>query len=145
MVAAATASDSAIAVLLRDTARRYGLDPALVQAVAWQESGWRQGAVSPAGAIGVMQLLPPTAAWVAEDLVGRPLDIEGSAADNILAGVALLSWLLDFAGDEDLALAYYVQGQGNVARDGIYAETWGYIAAVNGTRNHIARFGTPPS
>src|SRR5262245_36702488 len=133
------------AALLRAAALRHGLDPALVQAVAWQESGWRQEAVSPAGAVGLMQLRPTTAAWVARALVGAPLDVAGSAADNAEAGAALLTWLLALAGDEDLALAYYVQGQGSVARDGLYPQTRAYIADVRALRAHFARQGRPPA
>ncbi|MFP5380400.1 MAG: transglycosylase SLT domain-containing protein, partial [Vicinamibacteria bacterium] len=44
-----------------EEARRFGVPPAFALAVAWQESGWQQGVVSSAGAIGVMQLLPTTA------------------------------------------------------------------------------------
>ena len=133
------------AEMLRAAARRHGLDPALVLAVAWQESGWQQGAVSPAGALGLMQLLPGTAAWVASDLVGAPLDVAGSAADNAEAGTALLAWLLALAGDEALALAYYVQGQGSVARDGLRPQTRAYIADVQALRAHFARHGRPPA
>lgn len=131
--------------LLRAAALRHGLDPALVQAVAWQESGWQQGVVSPAGAVGMMQLLPETAAWVARDLVGTPLDVAGSAADNAEAGAALLSWLLKLAGNEDLALAYYVQGQGSVARNGLHPQTRAYVADVKALRAYIARHGRPPA
>lgn len=138
------AVESPVAALLRDTALAYGLDPALVQAVAWQESGWRQDLTSPAGAYGVMQVLPDTAAWVARDLVGRPLDVANSAADNVAAGTALLAWLLDRVGDGDLALASYVQGQGSVARDGIYPETRAYVANVRAIQRYIVRYGGPP-
>lgn len=134
-----------VAALLRETASRHGLDPTLLQAMAWQESGWRQDAVSSAGAIGLLQLRPSTAAWVARDIVGAPLDVVGSAADNAEAGAALFAWLLARADDEDLALAYYVQGQGSVARDGLYAETRAYIAAVKALRGYIARYGRPPA
>ena len=133
-----------IGALLARYAERYGLDPTLVQALAWQESGWRQGAVSAAGAVGVMQVRPETADWLASDVVGRPLDVAGSSADNILAGVALLRWLLDLAGSEELALVYYHQGQGNVARDGVWPETWDYVASVLTLRQHFARYGVPP-
>jgi soluble lytic murein transglycosylase-like protein len=133
-----------LAGLLTRAAARYGLDPALVQALAWQESGWRQGAVSGAGAVGVMQLLPETAAWVARAIVGRPLDTDGSAADNVEAGVALLSWLIDEAGSEELALAYYFQGQGSVARYGWRGDTQAYVAGVLALRRYFALYGAPP-
>ena len=130
--------------LLARHAARYGLDPALVQALAWQESGWQQAPVSPAGAVGVMQLLPETAAWVSDDIVGAPLDVAGSASDNVEAGAALLSWLLDRAGSEELALAYYFQGQGSVARDGVQPATQRYVDSVLAIRRYIVRYGGPP-
>ncbi len=46
-------------------ARQHGVDPHLALAVAWQESGWQQRRISSAGAIGVMQVLPGTARWMA--------------------------------------------------------------------------------
>ena len=133
-----------IAGLLARHAARYGLDPALVQALAWQESGWQQALVSPAGAVGVMQLLPETAAWVSDDIVGAPLDVAGSASDNVEAGAALLSWLLDHAGSEELALAYYFQGQGSVERSGVQPTTQRYVDSVLAIRGHIVRYGGPP-
>ena len=133
-----------VAVLLTRYAGRYELDPALVQALAWQESGWQQDAVSPSGAIGVMQVLPETGAWVGTEIVGRPLDIAGSASDNILAGVAFLDWLIDRSGSEEDALSLYVQGQGSVARVGILPETQAYLDNVLAIRDYIARSGTPP-
>ena len=51
-------SRSTIAGLIASHSARYGVDPALVRAVAWQESGWWQGSRSSSGAIGVMQLMP---------------------------------------------------------------------------------------
>lgn len=143
-VLAIPAGESPVAALLRDTALAYGLDPALVQAVAWQESGWRQDLASPAGAYGVMQILPDTAAWVARDIVGRPLDVTNSTADNVLAGTALLAWLFERAGDGDLALAHYVQGQWSVAREGVYPETRSYIDNVRAIQRYIVRYGEPP-
>ena len=136
---------SEVAALLIEYARLYDLDPAFVLAVAWQESSWRQDALSPAGASGVMQLLPDTGDWVADELVGVPLDVTGSAADNILAGVAYLAWLLDRTGDDWLALALYVQGEGSVARNGVFFETAVYADNVLLVRDVIARTGAPPA
>lgn len=137
-------ADVTVGALLASEARRAGLDPALVQALAWQESGWRQDAVSDAGAVGVLQLLPETAAWIASDIVGEPLDTVGSARDNVRAGVALLSWLAARANSEELMLAWYYQGQGSVAANGVFPSTWRYIANVQALRAYIARYGAPP-
>lgn len=134
-----------VAALLTWWADRYDLDPALVQALAWQESGWQQNVVSPAGAVGVMQVLPETGAWIAADIVGEPLDIAGSTADNIQAGVALLSWLADRSNTTKMMLINYVQGQGSVARNGVFPETRAYVANVLALRAYIAENGGPPS
>lgn len=136
--------DRQVGALLREAARQYDLDPALVQALAWQESGWQQGVTSPAGATGVMQVLPTTGAWVAAEIVGAPLDISGSASDNIVAGVAYLSWLADRSGSTEMMLSAYVQGQNSVARDGVFPETRAYIANVLALRDYIAANGGPP-
>jgi LysM repeat protein len=136
---------SATAALLATAAREYGLDPTLVQAIAWQESGWQQGLTSEAGALGIMQVLPETGDWVASDIVGVPLNIANSASDNVTAGTALFAWLREQAGDEDLALAYYVQGQGSIASAGILPETWQYIANIRAIQAYIVRYGEPPN
>lgn len=138
-------ASNSTAALLATIALDYGLDPTLVQAIAWQESGWQQGLTSVAGATGIMQVLPEIGAWVASDIVGAPLNIAGSAADNVTAGTALFAWLVEQTGDEELALAYYVQGQGSVASAGIFPETWQYIANIRAIQAHIVRYGEPPN
>ncbi len=133
-----------VAALLTWWADRYDLDPALVQALAWQESGWQQHTVSPSGAVGVMQLLPDTGRWIGAEIVGVPLDVATSPSDNILAGVAFFGWLLDRTGSEEAALSLYVQGEGSVARNGVYPETQAYVDNVLAIRDYIARYGAPP-
>ena len=75
---------------------------------------------------------------------GAPLDVAGSASDNVEAGAALLSWLIDHAGSEELALAYYFQGQGSVERSGVQPTTQRYVDSVLAIRGHIVRYGGPP-
>jgi N-acetylmuramoyl-L-alanine amidase len=133
-----------IETLLTQTANAYGLDPNLVKAVAWQESGWNQNAVSSAGALGVMQVMPATGGWISEQLVGRPLDIGGSASENILAGVVYLEWLIRYTGSEDQALASYYQGPGSVSQRGWYTDTLHYVAQVKAIRAHLQQHGVPP-
>jgi soluble lytic murein transglycosylase-like protein len=110
------------------------LDPALVMAVAWQESGWQNDVVSRAGAIGIGQLLPSTAAFVSRDLIGVPLDPH-VPEDNIRMTARYLHWLLKrTGGDLDLALAGYFQGLASVASIGKLPVTVDYIAIVRGLR-----------
>lgn len=112
-------------VVLESAARLHGLEPSLLQAVAWQESRGRMNAVSPKGAIGVMQLMPGTAA----ELGVRADDL----ADNIRGGALYLRRQLDRFGSVPLALAAYNAGPGAVIRyRGIppYRETRDYVAKI---------------
>lgn len=115
--------------LLRDAAERSGLPPAfgkLVQSVAKVESGFDSKAVSPKGAIGVMQLMPETARHLGAD----PHDL----AQNIDAGARLLrDLLLKYDGDVIKALAAYNAGEAAVDRfQGVppYSETRHYVNRV---------------
>jgi soluble lytic murein transglycosylase-like protein len=104
--------------------------PALALAVAWHESGWRQAAVSSAGAIGIMQLLPTTADWVGEAMLGEAVNIH-DARSNVRAGVRLLAhYLARYAGDRELVLAAYYQGQTAADRYGAYVSSRPYIASI---------------
>jgi soluble lytic murein transglycosylase-like protein len=112
--------------LVRDAALRTGLPPALVESVARVESSLRPEAVSPKGALGVMQLMPATARALAAD----PRD----TAQNIDAGARLLRELLiKYDGDVVKALSAYNAGAGAVDRyHGMppYAETQDYVDKV---------------
>lgn len=90
---------------------RYGISPDLLDAVARQESHYEPRAVSPKGAIGIMQLMPATARALGVD----PYDIE----QNIAGGAAYLRYLLDlYDGRIDFVLSAYNAGQGAIARYG---------------------------
>jgi N-acetylmuramoyl-L-alanine amidase len=111
-------------------ADRQGVPRGLALAVAWQESGWQQGVVSHAGAVGVMQLMPGTAEWIGQTMLGRPVNIR-DARSNIAAGVRLLRHYIDrYDGNRDLVLAAYYQGQRAVDTHGIYAVSRPYIASI---------------
>ena len=114
--------------IVRSTALAMGVDPALAQAIAYQESGFDQRAVSPANAIGTMQVIPSSGVW-ASQLVGRPLDLL-DPRDNATAGVAILRALVRSAPDLPTAIAGYYQGLGSVTRNGMYADTRRYVANV---------------
>ncbi len=121
--------------ILVSTAKRYGVDPALVLGVAQQESGFNQRAVSDANAIGVMQVLPSTGTWMSLK-TGRRLDLL-DAEDNITAGVALLDWLLSEAPLEEAVAGYY-QGLAGVRKFGMYPHTERYVANVLALRTRWA-------
>ncbi|MBJ7609421.1 MAG: LysM peptidoglycan-binding domain-containing protein [Candidatus Dormibacteraeota bacterium] len=116
--------------LLMHVANQVGVDPKLVKAVAWMESGWQQDVVSPTGAIGIMQVEPYTGEWVSKYLAGRPLNLH-VAADNVTAGTLLLGHLLAVHnGDTDAALAAYYQGDASIASHGLYDDTKRYQRVV---------------
>src|SRR3712207_990545 len=113
--------------MIVDTARDLGVDPSIPLAVAHQESGFQQRVVSPADAIGVMQVIPSTGDWMSQ-LAGRRLDLLDTR-DNVYAGVLLLRWLTR-AAPLDQAIAGYYQGLGSVRRNGMYADTKPYVANI---------------
>jgi N-acetylmuramoyl-L-alanine amidase len=113
-----------------DAADSWGVPRAFALAVAWQESGWQQGVTSHAGAVGVMQLMPATADWVGQSMLGRRVDINDTRS-NVHAGVRLLKhYLQRYDGNRDLVLAAYYQGQTAADRHGIYAISRPYIASI---------------
>jgi soluble lytic murein transglycosylase-like protein len=113
--------------LIQEHARRQSLRPELVRAVIQVESGFDHRALSPKGAMGLMQLMPETARSLG---VNNPWD----AAQNIRGGTQYLRMLLDqHDGDEQLALAAYNAGPRAVARYGRippYRETTNYVKKV---------------
>jgi soluble lytic murein transglycosylase-like protein len=104
-----------------------GIDPALLKGLVSQESGFDPNARSGAGALGLTQLMPGTAAGLG---VTNPLD----PVQSLQGGAKYLRQQLDrFGGDEKLALAAYNAGPGAVARFGgipPYAETQNYVKNV---------------
>ena len=119
-----------IGSIIRAEATAQGVPVAFALAVAWHESGWRPGVVSSAGAVGVMQLTPPTADWVGASMLGQPVDLY-DAHSNVQAGITLLKhYLARYNGDRSLVLAAYYQGQTAADRYGVYAMTRPYIASI---------------
>lgn len=112
--------------LIQEAAARYQIDPRLVAAVAQTESGGNQEAVSPVGAIGVMQLMPDTAAGLGVNPYDKKQNIEG--------GAKYLRQMMDtFGGDVQKAVAAYNAGPQAVKEyNGIppYRETQDYVNKV---------------
>lgn len=112
--------------LIKEAAARYQVDPILVAAVAQTESGGNQEAVSPAGAVGVMQLMPETAAGLGVNPYDKRQNIEG--------GAKYLRQMMDtFGGDVQKAVAAYNAGPQAVKEyNGIppYRETQDYVNKV---------------
>ncbi|MBV8546748.1 MAG: lytic transglycosylase domain-containing protein [Acidobacteria bacterium] len=113
--------------LIADASKQHGVDPRLVAAIAARESAYNPAAISPAGASGVMQLMPATARFIGVDNVF-------DARQNVFGGVRYLRTLLDtFQGDLDLTLAAYNAGPGAVQKyNGVppYPETREYVRIV---------------
>lgn len=128
--------DASYVDAVMNSSLKYGVDPRMALALMQQESGGNQDAVSPAGAIGLMQLMPETAASLGVD----PYD----AIQNIDGGIHYLAdQLVEFGGDFTKAVAAYNAGAGKVQQyNGVppYKETQDYVKSVQdnyGTMGYI--------
>lgn len=138
----------AVKHLLREASVANDIDYELLQALIATESGFNTHAVSPKGAVGLMQLMPPTAQryGVRAD---KNSPIEKKLTDpktNIVAGSRYLRYLIDlFPGQLELAVAAYNAGEGAVQRYGNkipnYPETKNYVKTVMQLYSHLK----PPS
>ena len=116
--------------LLMKYAHEFGVSPALVKAIAWHESGWKQDKVSKAGAVGVMQLMPETAEFTGRELLKSPVD-SANVEQNIKAGVRFFAYLMQLTGgDKRMAVAGYFAGLRNIKAQGITPATERYIGNV---------------
>jgi soluble lytic murein transglycosylase-like protein len=120
-------SQNAVRQHIQVAATRFGIDRNLVDAVAWQESRYNPRALSTAGAMGVMQLMPGTARQLG---VRNPHDVE----QNVVGGTAYLRQQLErFGNNVPLALAAYNAGPGAVIKYGgipPYRETQDYVRQI---------------
>ncbi len=125
-------SEQSMDAIFAEAAELYGVPLNLLKAMGKAESGFNPNAVSPAGAQGVMQLMPATAESLG---VEDPFD----ARSNIMGGAKYISQKLkQYNGNIDLALAAYNAGSGNVAKYGgvpPFSETRNYIARIKGYMN----------
>ncbi|MEM7274888.1 MAG: LysM peptidoglycan-binding domain-containing protein [Actinomycetota bacterium] len=115
--------------LFEQWSAHYGVPTDLLMAMAYRESGWQPDVVSNKGAVGIGQLLPRTAEWVARDLIKAELD-PTVPSDNIRMSARLLQWLIGFMGEEEAAVAAYYQGQGSIAARGYFDDTQEYVDNV---------------
>jgi soluble lytic murein transglycosylase-like protein len=118
----------AIDALVQEAAAQNGLDPCLILSIMRAESSYNRTAVSVKGAMGLMQLMPETAARFGVKNIFDP-------RENVLGGTKYLRWLLDrFSGDVRLALAGYNAGEGAVEFYGHrippFLETQNYVRII---------------
>jgi soluble lytic murein transglycosylase-like protein len=138
--------DSATSSLLEQTAKSYDINPALVHSVISVESNFNPWAVSPKGALGIMQLMPGTARRFG---VSNAFDVK----QNIEGGVRYLRFLQDLFGDDTLTVAAYNAGERAVEKyNGIppYPETVAYVKKVGARygkarKQAAAKAGPPPA
>lgn len=114
--------------IIANAAKLHGLDPKLIHAVIRAESGYNARAMSPKGAVGLMQLIPATAQRYGVNNINDP-------SENINGGTRYLRDLLTmFNGNVELALAGYNAGENAVIRAGNripnYPETMAYVPKV---------------
>lgn len=126
---------AAYRVKVAELAARFDISPALIEALVWQESRWRTGAVSPMGARGLAQLMPGTA---------RDLGVDpGNPFANLEGGARYLREQMDrFGGDVERALAAYNAGPGRVIQSGgvpRIRETQLYVASIMGRLSDHSR------
>ncbi len=115
----------------------YAVDPYLIAAVIRTESHFRPHAVSSVGAIGLMQIMPATGAWIAAQLGETQFEVTDlyTPAVNLRYGTWYLSYLIErFAGDALMALRAYNAGPSNVERwqggDSPFPATEAYVRGV---------------
>jgi soluble lytic murein transglycosylase-like protein len=140
--APAAAPRAEVAQAISQAAADQAINAGLLEAVAWQESHFNHAAVSPKGAVGVMQIMPQTALRLGVDR----FDLR----QNISGGAAYLRQMLDrYSGDVSLGLAAYNAGPGAVDRYGgvpPFRETRAYVGAIlSGLAAPSAAFSLSPS
>ena len=130
-----TTGNSDVDSFIVESGKRNSVDPVLLYAIMHQESTFKQGAISPKGARGLMQLMPPTARRFGVTNIFNP-------RQNIEGGARYMRFLLDLFKDVNLALAGYNAGEGAVMKYGYrvppYRETQEYVRRIS-TRYNLIR------
>ena len=132
----APAAGSSVHEILTAAAVKEGVDPNLLLAVSYWESSWKQESVSSEGAVGLLQVMPKTAATAGPNLLGRAVDIH-DPYDNALIGAALLKDLLNKYGPRT-ALAAYYQGEPALFSGRYAYDTWHYADGILFLASQIA-------
>ncbi len=118
----------------RAAASELGIPADLLMAVGYMESGWKSDVISYLGAMGLCQIMPETAADLAE-WMGEPGLDPWNPTDNLRMSAKYLRVLLDLnGGDSDGALAGYYQGHVSVQTYGMYQDTQRYVQIVQANR-----------
>jgi soluble lytic murein transglycosylase-like protein len=129
-----TTGNPEVDTLIVESGKRNSVDPVLLYSIMHQESTFKQGAISPKGARGLMQLMPPTARRFGVTNIFNP-------KQNIEGGARYMRFLLDLFKDVNLALAGYNAGEGAVMKYGNrvppYRETQEYVRRISMRYNLI--------
>ena len=129
-----TTGNAAVDGFIVDSGKRNSVDPLLLYSIMHQESTFKSNALSPKGASGLMQLMPPTARRFGVSKIWDP-------QQNIEGGARYMRFLLDYFGDVQLALAGYNAGEGAVMKYGNrvppYRETQEYVRRISKRYNLI--------
>jgi len=140
-----SSGNPAIDSLVQEAAALNGLDPCLILSIMRAESSFNRSAVSPKGAMGLMQLMPATATRFGVRDFFDP-------RENVLGGSRYLNWLLNrFSGDVRLALAGYNAGEGAVEFYGYrippFLETQNYVRTIYSRYSniHVGSVPAPPA
>jgi len=115
--------------ILVEAAARHQVDPKLVLALSYWESGWDQSRLSETGAVGLMQVQPETAKEAGPALLGHEVDLD-DPYDNADVGVAILRQELDAVNGPANGLAAYYQGPTSLKADGMFPDTQQYVEGI---------------
>ena len=115
--------------ILIEAATRHQVDPKLVLALSYWESGWDQSRISETGAVGIMQVEPSTAGEAGPALLGRNVDLD-DPYDNADVGVAVFREDLDNFKTPAMALAAYYQGASSLRQYGMLPDTQQYVQGI---------------